>query len=196
MAANATDILSVANGKIQLKVDDDTDAEITALVTQAIESAVAHVADKTGFHLLRHDATFEARPSSLEDSGLIPLPTLDIAAVSGIAFYQAGDAVTADPTGAVQPLPARWITRKGWTLISAPAGGWPRNELDPKLPWIVTVSRDYSLTQRDQDIMQAIVLMARQFYEQPEVFESNFAVNSLLGQARARRAIRAAFPPL
>ena len=208
MAQAATDVLSLAAARVQLLLDPLDDAASQALVDaqvlSAIGSAVAYVADRTGYPLIDSTAEFETRPTSLDDRGVIALPVRDVTAVRSVTYYAAGDRVVGPRSGNIDPLPHQYHERAGWTLLSAPPQHWPGGpgsvlpaELDPSLPWSVTVSKGYNLASPlDEDIRQAVIIMTRHFFEQPDYIESGFSVLWMIDGIRARRGIRAPRPPV
>ena len=126
---------------------------------------------------------FRIRPTGKTDEDYIAVRIRDVDSVRSLLYFAANDTLGRAPTGNIDPVPHVFEEVKGFTLIRAPEGHWPSDseELNTRLPWRLTLHRNYKLVpNRDAEIKQAIILMTRQFFEQPEVYESNFAVNALI----------------
>lgn len=179
MATEATDILSLADAKLQLRADDGI-ADVDNLVTQAVKSAVGYIEKETGLPLIERQDVYEApmRGKSLA----VIVRARHITAVTEVKYWQTSQEAREEPTGdvPVANLGRRKEDRiKGWTLIWPPADGWP-DMLGCSLIRF-TVTRSYELNEsKDEHLRQAIILMTRNFYDQPERFESDFAVNNLI----------------
>ena len=63
------------------------------------------------------------------------------------------------------------------TCIRRPRG-WPDYLRDTGI--VVTVKVGFDIDETEEDLINAIILMTRQFYESPERMEADFAVHALI----------------
>lgn len=183
MATQATDILSVDAAKMHIEADDGI-PNVNAKVTQAIKSAVAHMEKETGYPLIDREEWFDVYPRGT--SLPVILPCRFVINVLDVQYWQQSQKLREEPSGtiAVSALGRRKEDPyRGHTVIWEPADGWPDRLFSSPIRFQVT--RGYDLNPederpKDEHLRQAIILLTRHFYDQPERFESDFAVNSLV----------------
>ena len=188
MAANPTDILSVADAREQLRVGADADS----LIATAIEQAVYYVATLTGLPLLDVQEDVYARIPVTEKSAAF-LPVLDVMAVRTFQYWQNSQHLRESPNGSFDLSDD---TAENYAVLRLDDPGldytplWRSNADWPSfLPLSkvkVGVTRGIDLAGVHRPIKQAVILMMRQFFESPERFESSFAVNALLEPLKRR----------
>lgn len=175
MAANATDVLSLANARGQLRADEG--AEIDALITSAIKSAVDYVSRMTGIPLVDRDVIF-----NVSESGKTPLvlPVRDVKEVVCFDYWDFAGELRAEPNRqiTVSDLGRIEELENGCTRIWYPDSGWP-SKLDDS-EFRVTVKIGFDIDDASESLREAVILLARVFFENPDRFESEFAVMALI----------------
>ena len=183
MAANVTDVLSLADAKLNLRVDGD---DLDSLVTEAITSAVGYIQRQTGVPLLDRPETFKLQRPSKDDDPLV-LPARDVKEVTEVDYWTEAQELRQDPAGAVAVATLGRREEVGRvTVVWPPADGWPE-VLDQSLMQ-VTVTLGYDLLEKkDRDIKNTVIVLTRHFFEQPDRIESDFAVISMIESIKRRR---------
>lgn len=179
MATQAIEILSVDAAKMHIEADDGI-PNVDAKVTQAIKSAVAHMEKETGYPLIEREEEFDVYPRGKSLPAV--LPCRFVINVVAVEYWQQSQQLRDEPSGTI---PVDDLGRRkenpyrGDTLVWQPEDGWPDRLYSSPIRFRVT--RSYELTRpKDEHLRQAIILLTRHFYDQPERFESDFAVNSLV----------------
>ena len=180
MATNPLEILTLEQAREQLNVDADRTDQDEA-VTQAIKGAVSHVMRKTGLPLL--DRTLVGYVTPADDDCPVFLPALHVHEITAFAYWETSQKLRDEPSGTIEPedLGRRVETPAGvleeGTWIYPPAAGWP--SYLRMSTFKVTALLRYELDAAAEDVRNQVILMTRHYYEQPEKFESAFAVNAL-----------------
>lgn len=184
MAAAATDILSLDDAKLQLRIDGD---DHDALVTTAIGAAVSYVAKRTRLPLIDHSRTawFSEAPAKPETRMVIDDPYLtEITSWTYLTTTQDahGDR---DGTIDVSTLGRIETDHLGRTIINPPTDGWP--EMDTSwerdvLVQKIVYTRGYTPADHEDLIKQAVILVMRDFYEQPDRETMNQSAEAVLAQ--------------
>lgn len=178
MAENATDILSVADARLQFRAPDN--AEENAIIEQNIKSAVDHVQERTGIPLLNVTEAKEVFPTNIESA--IILPGRFVAEVTEIKYWQTTQKLREAPAGSVTVSDlGRLVIDKQWAILYPPAAGWP--ERLPASPLLAEYVRKYdSDSDGFENVKTAVILVAREYYEGRREIANpiNLAVNRLI----------------
>ena len=176
MASNALEVLSLEAARSQIRADDGD--EINALITSAVKSAVSYVIHMTGIPLVDRDEIFNV---SVTGKTPMILPIRDVKMVQSVKFWRTTTAsMRLEPTGTVATSTIGRIEElsNGCTRIWYPTAGWPAT-LESS-PFRVTVQVGFDITEESESLREAVILMARAFFEQPDRLESDFAVMALI----------------
>ena len=189
MAESATDILSIEDAKTQLRIGGDS---VDALVMAAVTNAVAYVSNRTGIPLVDRDDTVYC-PLPASKQSCITIPRVDCKQIRHLHYYEPDQDLNAEPNASLQgwdPTGANYTTfhfgEPG--LITTPlyrtGQDWPDFRTGSRIQ--IVVRRGFTLGADDEGLKAAVILMMRHFYEAPERFESDFAVNALLDSYQRR----------
>ncbi len=181
MAENATDILSIEAARQQIRVDGDVE---NSIIEQAVKSAVSYIARRTNIPLLDRSMTFDAYPCDKTRDGYIEIPTRDVKSITSIQFWGVTDHFNRDPTGTVDVSTLGRIKEVGRvTRIWGPDAGWPADadELERAREWIIVANVGFDIDKHSEDLRDAVILMARHYFEHPDRLESDFAIMALIG---------------
>ena len=179
MATEVTDILSLADAKLELQADDGI-PDVDRRITRALKAAVGYVEKETGIPLLEQVVSFDVSIRANDIPAI--LPRLYIKSIDAVLYWQKTQEMREEPQGVI---PVESLGRmkadpyKDWTLVWPPADGWPVRLNGSQFRF--TVTRSYELdSSKDEHLLQGIILLLRHFHDQPERFESEFAVLSLI----------------
>ncbi len=179
MATEAIEIITLDVGKLELQADDGI-VDVDRRITRAIKAAVGYVEKETGLPLIEAQDTYEVSVRANEIPAI--LPRLHIKSIDEVLYWEKEQELREEPQGniAVESLGRiKADPYKDWTLVWPPADGWPIRLYGSEFRF--TVTRSYELdSSKDEHLLQALILMMRNFYDQPERFESDFAVNNLI----------------
>lgn len=186
MAKNALDILSVTDARRQIDVDDDDTSQDPVIETSVIH-AVDYVHQITGIPLLDEQVTVEAVTRG-SDKPLI-LVMRDIRSVDAVDYWTTDQAAREAPAGTIEDLETLGQIREtntGYgpmTEIWPPEAGWPARAADMQ-GLQVTVTVGWDIPESGHSVVQAIILLTRLFFEQPDRLDSDFAIHALLAPHR------------
>ena len=179
MATEVTDILTLADARIQLGVDDGI-PDVDTRVIRALTSAVGYIEKETGVPLIEKPETFVV---SIRGNDLPAiLPRKYIKSVDEVRYWQSGQEMREEPSGTVEIADLgrmEEITYRDYTLVWPPAGGWPMRLYGSEFRFGVTMEYELNRT-KDEHLRQAVILMTRVFYDAPDRFAEDFAVRSLV----------------
>ena len=175
MASSALEVLSLEDARLQCRADDGPEHD--ALLRDAVEDAVGYVSRMTGIPLVDRSENFNVVPSGKTP---IEISARDVKEVEEIRYWQPTQELRESPTGTVTVSDLGRIEelRNGCTRIWYPAAGWP-NYL-PGSCFQVTVKVGFDITEKSKSLRRAVILMTRTFFENPDRFESDFAVVALI----------------
>ena len=183
MATTALEILSLEEAKHQLWIDNDSQDVQTTL---AIKSAVHYVSIMTGLPLIVKQTIYPACPPIDEKSpiilefGFLKPQTTDPKGISGISYWESTQNKRDEPTGIIDVADLGYIRNFNGLPVEVypPEAGWPVVLLGTE--FIFTINEEYSLNDEGDTVKQVVILMTRQFYENPQNFEASLAVNAIL----------------
>lgn len=186
MANSATDIISLADAKDQLRIDGDDQDE---LVLAAIDGAVSWVSSYLRMPLVDRTQTFDLPESLVTGDRPATVKSPFVRSVSSIAYWlptqelreDAGGSVDAATLGRIEPNRSIFYRSD----IYPPAAGWPDMLRGSKVIITATVGRD--IADHETGITHAVILAIRQHYEQPEWSQQSAAMLALLAQYRDLR---------
>ncbi len=155
--ADALDVLSLADGKRQLRLlDSDSDV----LVEECIRSAVSFIGAAADTPLVDVESTYQAESASPDGPVCIPLSYIN--SVSAVSYWEPSADYRDPPVGSVDVATlgrlVRWRYR-AW--VYPPADGWPARRSGS--PLLFTVVRRRVVTP-DDPLWQACVLTLREFH--------------------------------
>lgn len=177
MVATALDVLSLDEARHQCRVDE-VSAALDLLVTSAITNAVSYVSRRTGIPLVDVSKIFNVVPAT---NTYLDIPVADVKEIESISYWQPGTGelrLAADGAIDVATLGRIEDLRNGCTRIWSPAGGWP-TRLEGSC-YVVQAKIGFDIGIESESLRQAVILMTRVFFENPDFFESDFAVNALI----------------
>ena len=176
MAASALDVLSLAEARLQCRADDG--AEIDMLLTASIEGAVSYVSRMTGTPLVDSNQIFNVLPATKD---YLILPTRDVKGIERIRYWRTTGSLRLEPQGSVSVLQLGRTEEleDGRTRVWGPASGWPTGILEGSC-FVVTALVGFDIDDQSKALREAVILMTRQFFENPDRLESDFAVVALL----------------
>ena len=183
MATTAIEILSLAEAKQQLWIDNDSqDLQIIL----AIQSAVHYVSIMTGLPLIVKQTIYpvcppidEKSPIRLQFRFLRP-QTNQPKGISSIQYWDPTKEKRDGPTIYIDVNTIGYIRNFNSLPVEVypPDNGWP--SVLEGTEFIFTINQEYTLNDEGDTVKQAVILMTRQFYENPQNFESSLAVNAIL----------------
>ena len=178
MAENATDILSVADARLQFRAPDN--AEENAIIEQNIKSAVDYVQERTGIPLINVTEAKEVFPH--EDTGTLLLEGRFIKEVTEIKYWEPTQELRENPSGTVTLTDLGRLNIDSWCADQyPPAAGWP--ERMAWSPLRVEFTQEFTHESRGyENIKTAVILVAREYYEGRREIANpiNLAVNRLI----------------
>ncbi len=183
MAKKATEILWLASAREQLGLDTDPpDTSQDRNIEQAINAAIAKIQRATGLPLLDVDEEHWVVPVSNDQPLLMPVRHVKTP-VRHIKYWTPTQARREDPDGSVSTDQVGRVSEvlrvPQWcTEIWPPAAGWPDRLVE--MPFLVGVTRSYTLQETDQDVVTLAILLMREYYEQPDREEFGPAVTQSL----------------
>lgn len=183
MAAAATDILSLADAKLQLRIDGD---DHDSLVTTAIGAAVSHVSAVTRLPLVDHSKTIYRAPPASSDA-VMTIEDAYLKTITEWTYITPDQNMQADRAGTITIADLGRIETDmhGYTHIQPPVAGWPdmsnRYGVRPTTQKIV-YTRGYTPAAHEDRIKQAVILVMRDFYEQPDRDYTNKSTEAVLAQ--------------
>ena len=186
MADTAVEILSLAAAKAQLDIVE-TDSTHDANILMAISNAVNYAVEMTGIPLLKRSEQEDIFPRGKDAPAKVQ--TRDVQSVDKILYWTPTQTAREEPAGEIEDLTTLGEirptdTRMGWrTEIWPPQDGWPeRSAYMPHLR--ITYTLNWDIPDKGHSVLQAIILLTRLFFEQPERLETDFAIHALLSPHR------------
>ena len=161
MAASATDVVTLADLKRELRLDP-ADASQDDVLTLHIEDAVSYVAAYVAAPLVDREAVeWMERPAPAEP---LLLHRQHVKAV-GVRYWSAAGALRSEPDGQIAPADLGRITPVGrvYTEVWPPAAGWPAVHDGSRLRVAATIGLD--LDAASKGIRQAVICYARGRYD-------------------------------
>jgi len=186
MADSALEILPLETAKLQLRLDGD---DYDELVTVAIKNAVSYISTLTGLPLIAKDLeVYRCRP--LIDDGPIQFYfdfnqsiIADFKAVNSVKYLTVDQKQREAPKGSIDPATLGDVRRSDTLMwIYPPEQGWPEVLYGTK--FLFNIRLEYDNDEAKDAIAQAVTLMTRQFFDNPQQWESTFAVKSLIDPFR------------
>ena len=159
MAASATDVLSVADAKAQLRIDGE---DANALVQDLIEQAVAYVSEAARLPLIDRAETLRPRPPYSKSSPMV-LPVRFVKAVTEFQYWSLASQYEREAPGETIDVSELRIDARetGRTLLWR-ATDWP--DMQAFRPQ-VTVTRGYDIPARGSPVRSALILTVRALAE-------------------------------
>lgn len=176
MAATALDVLSLEDARLQCRADDG--AENDALLTSAVMNAVSYVSRRTGIPLIDVSKIFNVVPGT---NDTLVIPAADVKRIASIQYWRPGTgALRLAPAGSVNVATIGRVEdlKNGCTRIWPPAAGWPAR-LQGSC-FVVEATVGFDIDDESEALRQAVILMTRVFFENPDRIESDFAVSALI----------------
>ena len=174
MAATATDVLSLADAKQELKVIDTN--QFDAKITNQIAAAVSFVERQLGRPLIDAETIVDCwRPG---DTDPLCVRMHDVDRVVDVEYWSTDSSLREDPDDGVTVADlGRIDTRPDQTIIYPPAGGWPEILSGS---WLrVSMVRAFD-TERHPSVRQAVVVALRMFYAGDGMIGTKAAVYALI----------------
>ena len=184
MATTAFEILSLEEAKRQLWIDDNDSQDVQTRL--AIQNAVHYVSIMTGLPLIVKQTIYPACPPIDEESpiilqfGFLKPQDSDPKGISGIYYWGSTQKKRDEPTGTIDVNNLGYIRNFNGLPVEVypPGDGWP--DVLQGTEFIFTINEEYSLKDQGDTVKQVVILMTRQFYENPQNFEASLAVNAIL----------------
>lgn len=185
MAETALEVLSLADARAQLDILE-SETEQDSLIESAIISAVNYVMEMTGIPLIEKTLTWLTCPKDNQEP--IILPYRDVKSIEHIKYWQPGQYKGEAPAGEIADLQSLGERREvqdvdevGWvTQVWPSADGWPSERLSDLNGFRVEFKIGWEIPEQGHDIRHAIILIMRQFFEQPEDMSSMETVKMML----------------
>ena len=164
MAASATDVISVARIKDELRIPAGTDSQDTLLENQ-IEAAVSFVSAVLRGPLVDQTEKYYLAPVTGEGPLIFSSPMLKT--ITEIKFWTPSGALRSDPNGTIAGADLGRVTigRYDWQTheVFPTASGWPDTLTDSLFE--LTVIRGMDITPKTAALRSAAVLCVRQLYD-------------------------------
>ena len=164
MAASATDIISVARIKDELRIPAGTDSQDTLLESQ-IEAAVSYVSHPLRGPLVDRSETYYLPPIRGEGPLIFASPLMK--SLTEIKYWTPTGALRLDPDGTIarSDLGRLHVERYDWQTheVFPPVGGWPETLADSLIE--LTVVRGMDITPETVALRSAVILCVRQLYD-------------------------------
>ena len=164
MAASATDVISVARIKDELRIPAGTDSQ-DDLIQNQIEAAVSFVSSVLRAPMVDRDERYFLPPVTGDGALIFASPMLK--SITEIKYWTSGGSLRLDPDGTIQAadLGRLHFGRYDWQTHSQfpPAVGWPQTLADSLLE--IKVVRGMDITPGTAALRSAVVLCVRQLYD-------------------------------
>ena len=122
MPSAATDILSLEEARLQLRLDDDVE---DSLVESAVQGAVDYCQRLAGKPFLDVATTLYLERPSLADAPM-RIPRRDVKSIRTVQYWETSQELRDDPSGTVAVNDLGRRQEDGWdTLLWPPEDGWP-----------------------------------------------------------------------
>ena len=160
MVASATNIVSVADMKTELRIDE-TEFDHDLLIAAHIAAAVSWAEGTTGVPWVDRPASVAAVPPR-DPKDPVPLLPFTIA-IASASFYLPGvDAINGEPSG-VMSMSDFGRFDKSTSLLWPADGGWPAAVADSEYLFDITLGTD--LLPTPPAIRAAVILVTRHLYD-------------------------------
>lgn len=164
MAVSATDIISVEDLKVELRIPVDVN-DHNDMLSAHISAAVAQVSATTGLPIIRRSETVEVdRPADPGEPVTIPLR--HVQSVTSVNYWLPnGSGPRQAPGGSIRANTlGRLVKGRYASDLWPPASGWPSGF--PDTPLSITVNVEFvPKTTQVRALRQAAILAARSYYD-------------------------------
>lgn len=182
MVAAVTDIVSIADMKLELRIPLWEVGAHDAMIARQITAAVSWIATETGLPLLDEGHTFDAWfPADAHDP--LPLGTGHLRRLVSVAYWLAANPARGQPGGTIAVRTLLRIERGAGSIFWCwpPVTGWPSGRR-PDTP--ARVALVVGLAVVPAALRQAIILTTREYYDGRHILKRNHPVFSIINAFR------------